>query len=236
MLSLRMLHTERGNLPTQTGHRTNSTFFLLPNGIIKSAIVRKHLFYYYIGRCTPFLNGEIAMKVRLIATVILLCGLSLSAAISTGDGSCFTMGSKYLSGGVSFSHFGAFAAVDIGVHELLSVGAVTGFNKYEEMNGWKYSRYPVLGRVALHPLNFSFLADIILVRKSVDIYGGISAGYIYINAEWNGVTSQIGSPDASGITFGEYLGIRIALNERWHLFAENCGEMTNFAVGIGRWF
>ena len=176
------------------------------------------------------------MKLRIISSALLFMVVSLHATISSSDESCFGVGSKYLSGGLSISKFGAYTAIDIGIHDLLSIGGAAGYNRYEELTGWKYRRYPILGRVALHPLNFSFLADLLLIREQVDIYGGVAAGYTLVHASWNGVTARIGTPDESGLRIGTYLGLRVAFGPLWHLFAENCGDATNFAIGIGRWF
>lgn len=160
--------------------------------------------------------------------------LPVFGAISTGDGSCFKQGDKTVSGGLSFSHPGVYAAADLGLHDLLSIGGAGGYNRYTRISGWKYRQFPVLGRIALHPLNFSFLADVILIRDKVDIYGGIAAGYIFISSSWKGVTDPIGKPETSGIKIGEYLGISLQLNDRLSIFAEDCGEASNFALGV-RW-
>jgi len=177
------------------------------------------------------------MKSRFISGMILFLAVELSAAISSGDGSSFHLGSKYLSGGLSISDLGVFTAVDVGVHDLISLGAAAGFNQNDRYSSWRYRRFPVLGKIAIHPLNFSFLADILLIREKIDIYGGIAAGYVRITSKWNGARPEkIDTPDASGLTIGEYLGIRITLNDKWHIFFEDCGAITNFAVGVGRWF
>jgi len=177
---------------------------------------------------------------RCIFSALLLVGalhLHSTAEISTGNGSCFYQGCKQVSGAVSFSKLGLFSAVDIGILDLVSIGGVTGYNRYDELTGWQYRRFPVLGRVALHPLNFSFLADLLLIRDRIDLYGGIAAGFIYIHSSWNGIRDQqIGTPDESGVSIGPYLGLRLSLTDRWQVFVENCGDASAFALGVGMRF
>jgi hypothetical protein len=169
---------------------------------------------------------------RVIIALLLLMYVPSSAEIATGEGSCFKQEDKIASGGLSISYVGVYAAIDFGLHDLFSVGGVGGYNRHEFLSGWKYRKYCALGRVALHPLNFAFLADIIRIRDKVDMYGGIAAGYVLISSSWNGVTDPIGTPDESAIKIGEYLGIRYHFNDRWCIFAEDCGEVTNFALGL----
>lgn len=155
------------------------------------------------------------------------------AALSDGDNSCFSQGSIRISGGLSFSYLGVYTAIDLGIHDLISIGGAAGYNRHLYLSGWKYYRYPALGKIALHPLNFGFLSDLILIRDRLDVYGGVAAGYVLITSSWHGVTDPIGTPDESGIRIGEYLGVRLFLNDRWHIFVEDCGEVTNFALGVG---
>lgn len=176
------------------------------------------------------------MMFRSLITIaaVLVSTLPLHAELATGNGSCFYQGSRRISGALSISPTGVYAAIDLGLHDLISVGGTVGYNRHHYLSGWKYRNYPVLGTVALHPLNFTFLADLLLIRDRIDLYGGIAAGYVLVNSSWNAVSPTIGTPKKSGIRIGEYLGIRFFLNDQWHLFAEDCGAASGFALGLGR--
>lgn len=169
----------------------------------------------------------------LFMLVILCCTFYAAPVVAEyEDESCYAQGDKTISLAMSLKHTGVFGAFDIAVHDLVSVGGAFGFNRYEVYTGWQYWQYPLLGRVAFHPLNLGFLAENLKIRDNIDLYAGVTAGFVLINSHWNGVTSQVGQPEKTGVRISELLGLRVKLNDRFSLFAEDCGEAGHFALGL----
>ena len=175
------------------------------------------------------------MKKTLIQTAIVLTIITHLVSASdwaTGSGSVYHQGDRLGSAGISFFYFGALAAFDYGLHDCVSAGAAAGYNVYSFYPQTMTHHIPLMARAAFHPFNLSVLADKIIVRNMIDVYAGLSGGWVF---RWE--TSDYPSlvkPDAkpSGIGVREYLGMRYFFRDNIALFVEDSGYLSTISAGL----
>jgi len=167
----------------------------------------------------------------LIATLFFFWPPQTSHAFTEDDESYYSQGKKIAFGGLSLQHLGIHLAFDYGLHDLISVGASTGYNRESELI--KNINYlPILGRVAFHPLNLTFFSDMFTFVNNVDIYLGANGGWMF---GWEslkeGITSTQNTSNISRYTIGILAGIHLNTSEKWGFYVEHCGEASQIVIG-----
>jgi hypothetical protein len=178
------------------------------------------------------------MKNRLLKSIIscvFLVVITSSIQASdwaTGEGSCFSKSSKEVSVGLSMFDFGFYAAYDMGFHDAISGGIVTGYNGYSD-SWFSYGEVPILVRAAFHPFNLVALKDKISVRDKLDVYVGPSMGYEIGWVSWkDGSVAGLNLGTYGGFIFREYIGVRYFFTPKIAVTAEDCAGLGVINIGI----
>ena len=151
---------------------------------------------------------------------------------ATGEGSCFSKDSKEVSVGLSMFDFGFYAAYDMGFHDAISGGIVTGYNGYSD-SWFSYGEVPILVRAAFHPFNLVALKDKISVRDKLDVYVGPSMGYEIGWVSWkDGSVAGLNLGTYGGFIFREYIGVRYFFTPKIAVTAEDCAGLGVINIGI----
>lgn len=170
---------------------------------------------------------------RFLSGIATVCTLLLFsshttpvAAWATGEGSAYAQGDMYGSAGLSIHYFGAFVAFDYGLHDCISAGAATGYNTYSNLS-IRYHHLPIIARAAFHPFNLSAIADKIVIRNMIDVYAGLSTGWVF---KW-------GKGDFVDVTdhhfaIREYLGMRYHFSDKLSIFVEDCPGIAFIGAGV----
>jgi hypothetical protein len=175
------------------------------------------------------------MKKALIRILYILTLMTLQASASgwaTGDGSVYHKGDRLGSAGISFFYFGALAAFDYGLHDCISAGAATGYNVHSFAPQTLTHHLPVMARVAFHPFNLDVLSDKIIVRNIIDVYAGLSGGWVFRwdTYDFNFATPPDDHPSSFGVR--EYIGMRYFFKDNLALFIEDCGYIATISAGV----
>ena len=149
---------------------------------------------------------------------------------ATGEGSAYSRGNMLGSAGVSVYHFGALTAFDYGLHDCISAGVAAGYTTYKFGTSTRTHQVPVMARVAFHPFNLKVLSDKIVLRDMLDVYAGISAGWIF---RWYTTEQGIQKPDeGSSPRTREYIGMRYFFSDKLAVFVEDSGYLSYIGGGI----
>ena len=166
----------------------------------------------------------------LLLLVTIFAALTPVFGWSNGENSSYSKGDMLGSAGIGIYHLGVFAAFDYGIHDCISAGAAVGFNSYSKQVGIRVNQVPLMVRAAFHPFNLAVLADKIIIRDMVDVYVGLSTGWVF---RWQ-KTEYINAPNDThpGLGLREYIGLRYHFTDKLGLFVEDCGEIATIALGV----
>ena len=149
---------------------------------------------------------------------------------ANGENSCYTKGMMLGSAGISIYHFGAFVAFDYGLHDCISAGLAAGYNGYTYVPEVRTHRIPIVARAAFHPFNLSVLADKLDIRNLIDVYIGLSTGWMF---RWQTTKYDLlRGNEPSTFSLREYIGLRYYFTEKLAVFVEDCGEIAYISGGI----
>jgi hypothetical protein len=128
--------------------------------------------------------------------------------------------------------FGFYAAYDMGFHDAISGGVVTGFNGYSS-GDFAYAQIPILVRAAFHPFNLVVLKDKINVRDKLDVFAGPCMGYEFGWTSWKNVSVPEESlPVYGGFILREYIGVRYFFKPNLAVTAEDCAGLGFINIGL----
>jgi hypothetical protein len=174
---------------------------------------------------------------KQISSILILLSLILTfspntiLAFTEAEESYYSQGDRTAFAGLSLQHLGIHLAFDYAVHDLLSVGASTGFNRESDLL-WKFNYFPLLARVALHPLNIGFFSNMFTFGNNVDIYVGGNVGWLFGwgSLEKGSVTIEDKS-EVNRLTYGLLLGMHMNTSDKWGFYVEHCGEASRIVLG-----
>jgi hypothetical protein len=166
-------------------------------------------------------------KLLTITAVAILCCIFAENT----QAQAFQKGTKNLNVGLGLGYgVGLNASFDVGVHELISVGAVGAFSSrsYGYFSGRYRTTYIGLGvRGAVHIGKFVNQALSIDDNK-FDPYVGIAGGFLMVNV--NDAYSTYYGGRGAGILFGGYAGARYYFKEKLGVYAEAGFPYTSLGV------
>lgn len=141
----------------------------------------------------------------------------------------FQKGTKNLNVGLGLGYgIGLNASVDVGVHELISIGAIGGYNSRNYAFGdFRISSIGLGVRGAVHLGKFVNEA-IGVDDNKFDPYVGVMAGYRMVR--YNDSYSSFYSGNSSYIMGGGYAGTRYYFKEKLGVYAEIGWPYTSFGV------
>ncbi|MBN1309336.1 MAG: hypothetical protein JXA18_15535 [Chitinispirillaceae bacterium] len=176
------------------------------------------------------------MKKRSTVLVTALSLLTVTAAVTPvcgwydSEGSCYAKGDMIGSLGLSVHYFGAYGSFDYGVHDCISAGGAVGYVGYSLLDA-RHNHIPLIVRGAFHPFNLAALADKIVIRDVIDVYAGLSTGWLFVWIRRDNLSLQ-DEADKPGFRIREYIGMRYHFSPKWSFFIEDCGYLTNIAGGV----
>lgn len=160
--------------------------------------------------------------------LLLILGIVCSASIVFAQG--YTKGTKNLNVGAGFGYgLGLNASADVGITDVVSVGAVVGVSRRSYgLIGYKWSvNYLVVGgRVAAH-LGKYLKEPLSLDTDKIDPYVGVTGGFRTVNYDDN-FTGYDGID--AGIMLGGYAGVRYQFNKALGLYVEAGSPFTTVGV------
>ena len=160
-----------------------------------------------------------------ISIIMLSCVCSITA-----NAQAFQKGTKNFSVGLGGGYgLGLNAGVDVGISDVVSLGAIGAFSS----RNYGYSTFDyrvtyvgIGGRVGVH---FSkFLKDSGIDENKFDPYVGLVAGFRTVKV--GGTFSQYYSGVAGGVLLGGYGGIRYYFKEKLGVYAE--GGFPYSSLGV----
>lgn len=171
-------------------------------------------------------------SLTLFSLLLLLVSPNTIDAFTESDESYFSQGDRTAYMGLSLKHIGIHLAFDYAVHDLFSVGASTGYNRESDLL-WNFNYFPLLARVALHPLNIGFFSNMFTFGNNVDIYVGGNVGWLF---GWGALekgsqTIEDKSDIEDPFTYGLLLGMHLNTTEKWGFYVEHCGEASRIVLG-----
>lgn len=143
---------------------------------------------------------------------LLTTGIANAQAFSSGD--------KNFNIGVSSGYgLGLNASVDVGVSEMVSIGAIGAFSSRNY--GYLFDDYRVTylgvgGRVGVHFGNY--LKDLGIDESKIDPYVGLVAGFRAV--KYSDAYSAYYNGTNAGLLFGAYGGVRYYFKEKLGLYVE----------------
>ncbi|MBN1575620.1 MAG: hypothetical protein JW913_03655 [Chitinispirillaceae bacterium] len=176
------------------------------------------------------------MKKHYTVLITALSLLTFAAAATpvfgwaNSEGSCYGQGNMIASLGLSIHYFGAYGAFDYGVHDCISAGAAVGYVGYSLLDA-RHHHIPLMARAAFHPFNLAALADKVIIRDVIDVYVGLSTGWLFVWIKRDNLSLQ-DEADKPGYRVREYVGMRYHFSPKWSFFIEDCGYLSNIAGGV----
>lgn len=124
-----------------------------------------------------------------------------------------------------------FFTFDHAIQDRISIGGTASYatSSYSfAVDKWSYSYLFLGARGAYH------FADEIKDLKNVDLYGGITLGYVIVSSSFSGPNASIYnySVGASYFQFGLYAGGRYFFSPRWGVTAELGYDIGYFKIGV----
>jgi hypothetical protein len=124
-----------------------------------------------------------------------------------------------------------FFTFDHAIQDRITIGGVASYSTSSysiAVDKWSYSYLFLGARGAYH------FADEFKDLKNVDLYGGITLGYVIVSSSFSGPNAAIYnySVGASYFQFGLYAGGRYFFSPRWAATAELGYDIGYFKVGI----
>jgi hypothetical protein len=159
--------------------------------------------------------------------------LMLSCVFSiTANAQAFQKGTKNLSIGVGSGYgLGLNAGVDIGISDLVSVGAIGAFSSRNYgylTNDYRVTYVGIGGRAGVH--FGKYLKDLGIDEDKFDPYVGLTAGFRTVKV--GGTYSQYYSGVNGGIFFGGYGGVRYYFKEKLGIYAEGGFPYSSLGLTI----
>jgi hypothetical protein len=145
------------------------------------------------------------MYFKKLAPVVIWAALFTACTPAHAQLECFAQGNIMLDIGFGAWPFIPQAHFDIGVHDLVSVGAGIGVHI-------PWFALPILARGAFHPFNLPPLQDKIGIRDRFDAYVGLTAGIAIDPDDHRAPVLP---------TVAEFIGCRFFLSEVFGFFAEH---------------
>ena len=151
-----------------------------------------------------------------------------SASIVFAQG--YEKGTKNLNVGVGFGYgLGVNASADIGITDVVSVGAVVGASRrsYGAL-GYNFNvNYLVIGGRAAAHLGKFMVEPFNLNTDKIDPYVGVTGGFRTVNYDSN-YTSYDGA--SAGLMLGGYVGVRYQFSKALGLYVEAGSPFTTAGV------
>ncbi|GAB3521054.1 hypothetical protein [Emticicia fontis] len=154
---------------------------------------------------------------RLTAVAILCCIFAENT-----QAQAFQKGTKNLNVGLGLGYgVGLNASVDVGIHELVSIGAIGAFSSrnysYYLADNYRVTYIGLAGRGAVHLGKFVNEA-LSLDDNKFDPYVGIALGFRMV--KYSDAYSQYYGGASAGVLYGGYAGARYYFKERLGAYAE----------------
>ncbi|WP_394996253.1 hypothetical protein [Emticicia sp.] len=165
--------------------------------------------------------------------LLLVAVLAVFSCISSenAQAQAFEKGQKNFSVGVGFGYgLGVNASVDVGISDLLSVGAIGAFSSrnygYLVSSNYRVTYIGVGGRVAAHV--GKYLKDLGIDDNKIDPYVGLMGGFRAV--KYNDSYSSNYNGTSAGLMLGGFVGARYYFKEKVGIYAE--GGFPYSTVGI----
>lgn len=166
-------------------------------------------------------------NVLSVIVIAILCCIFTENA----NAQAFEKGQKNFNIGVGFGYgLGANASVDVGITDILSVGAIGAFSTrsygYYLSSNYRVTYVGIGGRVAAHV--GKYLKDLGIDDNKIDPYIGVVGGFRTV--KYNDTYSSYYSGTRAGIMLGGFVGARYYFKEKMGIYVE--GGVPYSTVGL----